>query len=91
MGLLDRFKKQPTINTKQVLVNNQGVQQEFVSDDEARKVIGVLSLKGDHNYIALHSHFIKAPSLCQSTFIFMLLILINNSVLSLPHCPMFVY
>lgn len=39
------FKKQPTINTKQVLVNNQGVQSDFVSDEEAHKVIGVLALR----------------------------------------------
>lgn len=50
MGLFARItKRQPstgTINTKEVIVNNQGVHQEFNSYEEGRKVVGVLNIKG---------------------------------------------
>lgn len=51
MGFFARLSKkqqQPvgTVNTKEVVVNSQGIHQEFNSDEEGRKVVGVLNIQG---------------------------------------------
>ena len=73
MGILDRFKKQPAISANQVVINNQGGEQPFVVDEQAHRVIGVLSLEG------------KCLITLQHVIVSYSLIYINSCIILTPH------